>query len=69
MVGASKSMTRGTYDSWLLRLSRTALDQSRKLLDETAPLVNATEGGSVIGVRGKAKPRKAGQDKPERSSP
>ncbi|WP_262271198.1 MULTISPECIES: hypothetical protein [Microvirga] len=40
------------YDAALLRMSRDAVERSKKLLADTRPLVARVMGGSVIGARG-----------------
>ena len=51
MADTSKTpMTRAGYDARLIDASWEAIRRSYKLLDQTQPLVTATEGGSWIGA-------------------
>jgi hypothetical protein len=45
------SMTYAVYEAELFQASWDTVWRSRKLLDQTKPLVMAIEGGSVIGAR------------------
>jgi hypothetical protein len=44
-------MTRADYDTLLLHAARETVKLSRKLLDQTNPLVTETVGGGWIGAR------------------